>query len=61
MVKSPPVNAGDLNADLIPELGGSFWMRAWQPTPVFFPGKSPEERSLVGYSLWDHKELDKTE
>ena len=61
MVESPPVNAGDLNAHLIPELGGSFWRRAWQPTPVFFPGKSHEERSLVGYSLWDRKELDTTE
>ena len=23
-----------------------------QPTPVFPPGKSPEERRLVGYSPW---------
>ena len=22
---------------------------AWQPTPVFLPGKSSEQRSLVGY------------
>ena len=26
------------------------WRRAWQPTPVFLPGKSHEQRSLVGYS-----------
>ena len=30
-------------------------------TPVFVPGKSHEQRSLVGYSLWSHKELDITE
>ena len=24
----------------------------WQPTPVFFPGKSHAQRSLVGYSPW---------
>ena len=30
----------------------------WQPTPVFLPGKSHEERSLVGYSSWGHKESD---
>jgi len=30
-------------------------------TPVFLPGKSHEQRSLVGYSPWGHKELDTTE
>ena len=23
------------------DLGGLFWRRAWQPTPVFLPGESP--------------------
>ena len=26
------------------------WRRAWQPTPVFLPGESYGQRSLVGYS-----------
>ena len=26
-----------------------------QPTPVFLPGKSHGQRSLVGYSSWGHK------
>ena len=26
------------------------WRRKWQPTPVFFPGKSHGQRSLVGCS-----------
>ena len=26
------------------------WRRKWQPTPVFLPGKSHRQRSLVGYS-----------
>ena len=30
-------------------------------TPVFLPGKSHGQRSLVGYSPWGHKELDTTE
>ena len=30
-------------------------------TPVFLPGQSHGQRSLVGCSLWDHKELDMTE
>ena len=34
------------------------WRRAWQPTPIFLPGEFYEERSLEGYSLWGHKELD---
>ena len=35
--------------------------RAWQPTPVFLPGKSHGERILVGYSPKVRKELDMTE
>ena len=30
-------------------------------TPVFLPGKSHGQRSLVGYSLWGYKESDMTE
>ena len=37
------------------------WRSEWQPTPVFFPGEFHGQRSLVGYSSWDHKELDMTE
>ena len=37
------------------------WRRAWQPTPIFLPGKSHGQRSPVGYSPGDHKELDITE
>ena len=37
------------------------WRRAWQPTPVFLPGKSHGQRSLAGYSLWDLKESDMAE
>ena len=32
-----------------------------QPTPVFLPGKSHGERSLVSYSPWGHKESATTE
>ena len=32
------------------------WRRKWQPTPVFFPAESHEQRSLVGYSPWGRKE-----
>ena len=37
------------------------WRRKWQPTTVFSPEKSHKQRSLVGYSSWGPKELDKTE
>ena len=33
------------------------WRRKWQPTPVFLPGKSYGQRSLVGYSPWGHKRV----
>ena len=38
-----------------------FPWRKWQPTPILLPGKFHGQRSLVGYSLWDCKELDMTE
>ena len=35
-----------------PWIGRSPWRRAWQPTPVFLPGESHGQRSLVGCSPW---------
>ena len=35
--------------------------RKWQPTPVFLPGESQGQRSLVGCHLWGRTELDRTE
>ena len=35
--------------------------KEWQPNPVFLPGESHGERSLVGYSPWGRKESDMTE
>ena len=29
--------------------------RKWQPTPVFLLGKFQGQRSLTGYSTWDHR------
>ena len=37
------------------------WRRKWQPTPVFLPGESQGQRSLVGCHLWGHTESDMTE
>ena len=37
------------------------WRREWQPTPVFLPGEFHGQKSLAGYSPWDHKESDMTE
>ena len=31
--------------------------KEWQPTGVFLPGESHRQRSLAGYSTWDHKIL----
>ena len=35
--------------------------RQWQPTPVFLPGESQGQRSLVGCHLWGRTESDMTE
>ena len=37
------------------------WRRKWQPTPVFLPGESQGEGSLVGCRLWGRTESDTTE
>ena len=34
------------------------WKEKWQLTPVFWPGKSHGQRSLMGYSPWSCKESD---
>ena len=36
---------------LIPGSGRLPWRRKWQPTPVFLPGESHGQRSLVGYTV----------
>ena len=37
------------------------WRRKWQPTPMFLPGKSQGQESLVGCRLWGSTESDTTE
>jgi len=44
-----------------PWVGKMPWRRKWQPTPVLLPEEFHGQRSLAGYSLWGHKELDTTE
>ena len=58
MVKASACNAGDQGS--IPGSGRFPWKRKWQLTPVFSPGKSHGQRSLIGYSPWGRKELDMT-
>ena len=50
-------HVGELN----PWVGKIPWRKKWQPTPVFFPGKSNGQRSLVGCSPWGHEESDTAE
>ena len=37
------------------------WRSKWQPTPVFLPGESQGQGSLVGCHLWGRTESDTTE
>ena len=64
MVKNLPVSAGDMG--LIPGLGRSSgegngnllqYSFFFFFSSVFLPGKSHGQRSLVGYSPWDHKRI----
>ena len=49
MVKHPPASAGDAE-DMVSIHGSRRSQRKWHPTPVFLPGKSHGQRSLVGYN-----------
>ena len=63
MVRNLPANVRDVG--LIPgsgrSPGGGNGNPKWQPTPVLSPGKSHEQRSVVGYSPRGHRESDRTE
>ena len=37
------------------------WRRKWQPTPVFLPGESQGQGSLVGCCLWGRTDSDTTQ
>ena len=37
------------------------WRRKWQPTPVFLPGESQGQGSMVGCHLWGRIESDTPE
>ena len=45
----------------IPESGKSPGEENGQPTPIFLPGDSHRQRSLVEYRPWGHKESDRAE
>ena len=44
-----------------PWVGKIPWRRKWQSIPVFLPGESHGQRSLVSHSPWDLEESDMTE
>ena len=58
-VKVSACNTGDPGS--IPGSGRTPGEGDGNPTPVCLPGESHGWRSLVGCSLWGHKELEMTE
>ena len=62
MVEESSCNAGHLTEPevLIPGVGKMPWRRKSQPTLVYLPGGSHEQRRLAGYDLRGHKESDIT-
>ena len=62
VVRNLPAKAGDIrDMVFITGVGRFPWRRKQQPTPLFSPGKSHGQRSLVGYSPRGHKESDMAE
>ena len=61
LVKNLPANVGDEERK-IRSLGQEDPLEEDMAVhSVFLPGESHEQRSLEGYSPWDHKESDMTE
>ena len=62
VVKNPPANVGRYKrCRFNPWIRKIPRRRAWQPSPLFLPGESHGQRSVVGYSPWCPKELNMTE
>ena len=60
--KESACSAGDTgDMGLIPGSGIFPKRRRWHPTPVFLPGESHGQGSLVGDSPWGRTESDTTE
>ena len=65
MVKNLPLREtwrpGSLGQSRRPRLNPwvrkNLWRRNWQRTPVFFPGTSHGQKSLMGYSPWGCKKV----
>ena len=55
--KNLPANAGEAQFQSLDQEDPLEKERA--TAPVFLPGKSHGQRSLMGYSPWGHKELDR--
>ena len=61
VVKNSPANQ-EIQETQIQSLGWEDPLKKkWQPTPVFLPGKSHGQRSLVDYNPWGHEKSDTTE
>ena len=54
-------NSMDMRCGFNPWVRKILWRRKWQPTPIFLPGESHGQRSLMGYSPRGPKESDTTE
>ena len=61
VVKNLPANTGDTRGRFYSWVRKILRSRKWKPTPLFLPGKSHGQRTLVGYYPWGHKEVDMTE
>ena len=55
------LGVGHDRATSLPLFTSMHWRRKWQPTPVFLPGESQGQGSLVGCRLWGRTESDMTE
>ena len=57
MVRNSPARAGDTRDPGLIPVFKILWRKAWQPTPLFLPGESHGQKSLVGFNPWGCKRV----
>jgi len=57
VVESLPANAEDPDKRVQSLYQKNSWRRKWQPTPLFLPGETHGQRSVVNYCPWGCKRI----
>ena len=53
----PPIKMMTMQLEQLTKYSFIYWRRKWQPTPLFLPGESHGQRSLIGFiNIYDQND-----